>query len=71
MICISSKSTEWDKNQNIINIIYSIYDLLKKPNLEHGLNKEALLLYKNNYEEFKKKAKEFTEQNALKIIDSY
>ena len=68
-ICVSSKSTEWEENKNIINVIYSIYDLLNKPSTEHGLNKEALLLYKNDYESFKKKAKEFTRQNAI-IINS-
>jgi ubiquitin-protein ligase len=67
VICISSKASDWKENPNIINLIYSIYDLLKKPNLDHGLNKEALMLYKNDYENFKKKAKEFTEKNAIKI----
>ena len=66
-ICVSSKSTEWDQNRNIVNVIYSIYALLIKPNLEHGLNKEALMLYKNDYESFKKKAKEYTEEYAIKI----
>lgn len=65
VICVSSKSSDWDDNRNIINVIYSIYDLLKKPNLDHGLNKEALLLYKNDYEGFKKKAKECIKQNPL------
>ena len=32
VICVSSKSTDWDKNRNIINVIYSIYDLLKTTN---------------------------------------
>ena len=64
-ICVSSKSSDWDKNRNIINVIYSIYDLLKKPNLGQGVNKEALLLYKNDYESFKKKAKEYIKQNPL------
>lgn len=68
-ICVSSKSTDWNENPNIINVIYSIYELLNKPNLDHGLNKEALLLYQNDYETFKKTAKEFTMKNALKIID--
>lgn len=70
VICISSKSVDWDKNQNIIDIIYSIYDLLKKPNLDHGINKEALLMYKNDYEGFEKKAKEFTKEYALKLINN-
>lgn len=65
VICVSSKSSDWDENRNIINVIYSIYDLLKKPNLDHGLNKEALLLYKNDYEGFKIKAKECIKQNPL------
>ena len=69
VICVSSKSIEWDNNRNVINVIYSIYDLLKNPNLSHGLNKEALSLYQNDFEEFKKKVKEFNKQNALKIIN--
>lgn len=64
-ICISSKSSDWDNHRNLVNIIFSIFDLLQKPNTEHGLNKEALLLYKNNKEEFEKTAREFTKQNAL------
>ena len=67
-ICVSSKSTEWEKHKNLITVIYSIYDLLKEPNIEHGLNDEALLLYKNNKEEFQKTAKEFTEKNALVVM---
>ena len=65
IICVSSKSSEWEKNKNIINVIYSIYDLLKIPNLNHGLNKEALLLYQNDYNSFYQKAKEFTKKYAL------
>ena len=64
-ICISSKANDWNKKSNIINIIYSIYDLLKEPNLDHGLNNEALSLYKNDKEGFMKKVKEFIEKNSL------
>ena len=67
VICISSNSTDWNPNSNIINIIYSIYVLLKKPNLDHGLNKEALMLYKNDYQSFAKKAKEFNDENAYEL----
>ena len=69
-ICISSKSTEWEQHRNLVTVIYSIFDLLKEPNTNHGLNNEALLLYKNNKKEFEKKAKELTEKNALKLINS-
>lgn len=67
-ICVSSTSTEWEENKSIINVIYSIYDLLKMPSTAHGLNKEALQLYQNDYESFKRKAIEFTKQNAITII---
>ena len=68
-ICVSSKSTDWNENKDIIAVIFSIYELLNKPNLDHGLNKEALLLCKKDFETFKKTAKNFTMKNALKIID--
>lgn len=67
IICVSSKASDWDKNTSLIDVIYSIYDLLIRPNLDHGLNKEALSLCKNDFENFKKKAKEFTAQNAILI----
>ena len=66
-ICVSSTSTDWENNKSIINVIYSIFDLLKSPSTAHGLNKEALQLYQNDYESFKKKAIEFTKQNATII----
>ena len=65
VICISSLSSDWDPSSNIINVIYSIYDLLKKPNLGHGLNDEALSLYQNDYENFSIKVKEVIKQNSL------
>ena len=54
-ISVSPTSTDWDNNKSIINVIYSIYDLLKMPSTAHGLIKEALQLYHNDYESFKKK----------------
>ncbi len=67
-ICVSSKSTEWEQHKNLITVIYSIFDLLKKPNESHGLNNDALLLYKNDKKEFQKMATEFTEKNALILM---
>ena len=69
VICISTKSTDWENNKSIINVIYSIFDLLNKPNLDHGLNKEALLLYKNDYKSFNKKAKDLTYQFCLNYLN--
>jgi ubiquitin-conjugating enzyme E2 D/E len=68
-ICISSKSTDWVNHKNLVNVIISIFDLLQKPNTDHGLNNEALLLYKNNKEEFEKKAREFTKKNAFSLCE--
>ena len=69
VICVSSKSTDWNNNRSVITVIYSIYELLKNPNLSHGLNKEALLLYQNDFEGFKKKVEEFNKENALKVFN--
>ena len=69
VICVATKSSEWENNKRIINVIYSIFDLLNKPNLEHGLNKEALLLYKFDYESFNKKAKELTYKYCLNLMN--
>ncbi len=68
-ICLSSKSNEWEQHKNLITVIYSIFDLLNKPNSEHGLNNDALILYKNNKEDFFKKAREFTEKNAYRVMN--
>ena len=67
VVCISSLSSDWDPSSNIIKVIYSIYDLLKKPNLGHGLNQEALSLYQNDYEKFSKKVKETIKANSLAL----
>ena len=71
VICVATKSSDWEKNKSIINVIYSIFDLLNKPNLEHGLNKEALLLYKNDIKIFNKKAKELTYLYCLNLLNKY
>ena len=68
-ICISSKSTDWENHKNLVNVIISIFDLLQNPNTDHGLNNEALLLYKNNKEEFEKTAREFTKKNAFDLCE--
>ena len=67
-ICVSSKSTEWENHKNLITVIYSIFDLLKNPNESHGLNNDALLLFKTDKKEFQKIATEFTEKNSLIFI---
>jgi ubiquitin-protein ligase len=72
VICISSLSSDWDPSYNIINVIYSIYDMLKNPDLGHGLNEEALSLYQNDYEKFSEKVKETIKENSLfQINNSY
>lgn len=70
VICISSLSSDWDPSYNIINVIYSIYDMLKNPDLGHGLNEEALSLYQNDYEKFSEKVKETIKENSLFQINN-
>ena len=72
-ICVSSIGSDWESsNKNIIEVIYSIYDLLNNdPSIEHALNDEALELYKNNRDEYNKRAKNFTKENSIITCDTF
>ena len=63
-VCISSLN-KWNKNRSIIEVLFSIYVLLLKPNPEDPYNKEAAELYKTDKEQFKKKANEYVRKYAL------
>lgn len=67
-VCVSSIGSLWNENNDIITILYSIFQMLKEPNLEHGINEEAINLYKNDIQNFKLKVKEYNELYSIKKI---
>ena len=59
-ICLDLLTKDgWNASLSILNILKSILSLLELPNPNDQLNIDAANLYKNNYEEFKKKIKNF------------
>jgi ubiquitin-protein ligase len=72
-ICVSSIGSGWESsNKNIIEVIYSVYDLLnEEPNLEHGLNEEALELYKNNKDEYNERVRNYTKEHSIVSFDNF
>lgn len=67
-VCVSSIGSLWNKNNDIITILYSIFSMLKTPNLSHGINEEALNLSKNDINSFNLKVKEYNELYSIKKI---
>ena len=46
-ICLDAFNSKWRKNMTICEVVTAIFLLLGKPNLNHGLNNDALETYKN------------------------
>ena len=67
-VCVSSIGSLWNENNDIITILYSIFKMLKTPNLEHGINEEAINLCKNDINSFNLKVKEYNELYSIKKI---
>lgn len=69
-ICLDILHSEWSPILSIRNILMSLCSLLADPNPEHGLNQEALNLYRTNQEKYNRTAKEWTDNYARKYQDA-
>jgi len=58
-----NNSERWSPLQNVNSILMSIISLLPEPNFESPANVDASILWKNNYNEYKKKIYKFISQN--------
>lgn len=67
-ICVSSIGSKWNESTDIITILYSIFFMLKNPNLKHGINEEAVNLCKNDPNSFNLKVKEYNNLYSIKKI---
>ena len=47
IICLNVFNSKWRENMTINELVTAIFLLLGNPNLDHGLNSEALETYKN------------------------
>lgn len=56
---------EWTQNSSIINVLPLIVTMIRFPDKEATINKEASKLLRENIEDYNKKAKEFTLKYAI------
>ena len=64
-ICLDILNNSWSAGIFIQKLLLMVISFLNEPNPEHGLNPEALNLYKINREVYNKKAKEWTKKYAI------
>ncbi|CAF1492671.1 unnamed protein product [Adineta steineri] len=64
-ICLDILHSQWSPALTIRGLLISLCSLLTDPNPEHGLNKDALKLYRTDQETFNKTAKDWTRKYAI------
>lgn len=63
-ICLALLSKQWSPKYKIVDILEQVYQLICVPDPIDALNTEIAAEYKNNHDEYVKKAKEWTEKHA-------
>lgn len=63
--CMAEIKEEWTQNSSIINVLPLIVTMIRFPDKEATINKEASKLLRENIEDYNKKAKEFTLKYAI------
>lgn len=65
-ICLDILHSQWSPALTVRGLLISLCSLLSDPNPEHGLNKDALKLYRTNPELYDEMAREWTRQYAVR-----
>ncbi|CAF0726160.1 unnamed protein product [Didymodactylos carnosus] len=65
VICLDILRDKWSPALTIRTALLSVCSLLTDPNPEHGMEPEAVLLYRNNKKKFYEIAQEWTKKYAM------
>jgi ubiquitin-conjugating enzyme E2 D/E len=65
-ICLDILHSQWSPALTIRNLLISLCSLLSDPNPEHGLNEEALHLYRTDKQKYQETAQQWTMMHAMK-----
>lgn len=65
-ICLDLLHSQWSPILGIRHLLISLCSLLSDPNVDHGLNRDALTCYKTSPTDYEKTVREWTTQHAIK-----
>ena len=68
-ICLDILHSQWSPVLSIRSLLISVLSLLTDPNPDHGLNQDALQVYRTDKKIYEETAREWTKNHAIETKD--